>query len=125
MNVEVDFDELKEIIIFFLKLRNGLGDGVPLDWAIDFNANLNDEFLKDVKRLQGAMLLFKASLGSNDLITAQCALIRARAVSMDLSNFFGNIAEDIERIAWTGGFDWPEIPEGYKIPERYNFSDER
>jgi hypothetical protein len=124
MNVKVDFNELKEIIVDFLKLRKKPVDDIFVEWSIDFGADLNNGFLNDVSRLQESMRLFKRSMELNDLVTAQCALIRARAISMDLSNFFGSIAEDVERIAWTGGFVWPEIPDGYKIPDHYKYSDD-
>lgn len=89
--------------------------------SIDYSLNLDEELNSELEKLAKISLVLRKALDEKDMIAVQAALIMSRIHSMNLRNFFNDIYDDIEMIGWTERYSWPEIPEGYRIPEHYNY----
>ncbi|MCP2233917.1 MULTISPECIES: hypothetical protein [Erwinia] len=88
--------------------------------SVDYSLNLDEELCSELEKLEKISLVLRKALDEKDMIAVQAALIMSRIHSMNLRNFFNDIYDDIEMIGWTERFNWPEIPEDYRIPEHYN-----
>ncbi|WP_159567149.1 hypothetical protein [Budvicia diplopodorum] len=91
------------------------------NWSINYKLDLDKELRGELAKLQIELDLLTNAIQENDLDTAKYALVMARIFSLNLSNFFLNIFEDIEKVGWSEEFKLPTLPEGYQIPERYNY----
>jgi len=65
------------------------------------------------------MILFHKAMSKGDRATQITALVVARTRAMNLQNFFIDLFEDIDKLAISVSFDWPDIPENYQVPEFY------
>lgn len=92
--------------------------------SIDYSLNLDEELHSEIEKLAKISLVLRKALEEKDMVAVQAALIMSRIYSMNLRNFFNDIYDDIEMIGWTDRYDWPEIPEGYQIPEYYSYPKE-
>lgn len=80
--------------------------------------DVNDNHDKYVAEFNMAVELLHRTIDKKDKVAIQCALTRIRIASLNLSNTYQDIIDDIMLI--NGHESWPSIPEGYKIPEEYN-----
>ncbi|MEI7377458.1 MULTISPECIES: hypothetical protein [Dickeya] len=88
---------------------------------IDYSAALDDRFEKYLDLLRAQEMLLTLAKNRGDEFAMQSALLRLRTHAMSLSSFFNAIVEDAEIILRLE--TWPELPEGYKLPEYYNVPD--
>lgn len=114
-----DINKIKNAIQTIASLNEANANFSYEDWSIDYQLDLDKELCGELAKLQIELDLLANALQEKDLVTAKCALVMARLFSLNLSNFFLNIFEDIEKIGWSEEFKLPAIPEGYKIPEHY------
>ncbi|MNE02413.1 hypothetical protein D3C80_948870 [compost metagenome] len=80
--------------------------------------DINDNHDKYVAEFDMAVELLRRTVDKKDKVAIQCALTRVRITSLNLSNIYQDIIDDVMLI--NGHESWPSIPEGYKIPEEYN-----
>ncbi|KPD02205.1 hypothetical protein [Moellerella wisconsensis] len=120
-----NINKVKELIINLEKYSFPESDFNDSGWSIDYQINLDNRLNEELLRLYNDLNLLSDSLKNNDLITAKCALIYARMKALDLSNFFLNIYEDIEKAGWGEGNKLPDVPEGYKIPDCYQYPSDK
>ncbi|MDU6926841.1 hypothetical protein ACP26C_00890 [Franconibacter helveticus 513] len=66
---------------------------------------------------KSAVKLLSQTIEKNDKIAIQCALTRVRIASLNLSNLYQDIIDDA--ILINKHDSWPDIPEGYRLPESY------
>ncbi|MFP2469251.1 hypothetical protein ACLEUK_14185 [Pseudescherichia vulneris] len=66
-----------------------------------------------------AVKLLGETIENDDKIAIQCALTRVRIASLNLSNIYQDVIDDVLLINKSDS--WPAIPEGYQIPEHYNY----
>ncbi|MGJ8522570.1 hypothetical protein R84981_001258 [Carnimonas sp. R-84981] len=109
----IGIDDIKDVLI-------GLS-GDTESWNSDLTSNLDDDLAHDIVRLQIELKLLKDSYQRNDLITVQCALVRARSMLLSISNFFKDLADDTEELLLSKKGELPEIPGGYDVPESYRY----
>ncbi|MFJ3260832.1 hypothetical protein ACIPK7_11315 [Pseudomonas sp. NPDC086581] len=95
--------------------------GVSGEWSINGDVNIDEELSKYLANFKIELELLSKAVGENDLITAKCALVMMRLYSLNLSNLFLDIFEDIERVGWSKEGALPNVPEGYQIPDSYNY----
>lgn len=91
------------------------------EWSIDYQQDLDKELDNDLNNLKIELDLLMSAVQNKDFVTAKCALVMARLFSLNLSNFFLNIFEDIEKVGWSEQNNLPGVPEDYQIPEHYNY----
>ncbi|MGM7765243.1 DUF6853 family protein [Yersinia enterocolitica] len=89
--------------------------------SIDYSLNLDEELHSELEKLAEISLVLSKALDEKDMVAVQAALVMSRIYSMNLRNFFNDIFDDIEMLGWTERYSWPKIPEGYQIPEHYNY----
>ncbi|MFP1727459.1 hypothetical protein [Lonsdalea quercina] len=75
-----------------------------------------ERYISDFKL---AVELLGKTVEENDKIAIQCALTRVRISSLNLSNIYQDIIDDVALINKSDS--WPAIPDGYQIPEHYNY----
>lgn len=78
----------------------------------------NDSYDKYLTEFDMAVELLRRTVDKKDKVAIQCALTRVRIASLNLSNTYQDIIDDV--ILINGHESWPSIPEDYKIPEEYN-----
>ncbi|MGP2518171.1 hypothetical protein [Yersinia sp. 2545 StPb PI] len=114
------FDSMKEDFISILENKSSS----PIDkddLFIEYNTVLDKKFEKYLDLLQTQGKLLALAKSKDDELAMQSALLRLRTYAMSLSGFFDAIVEDTEIILRLD--TWPEIPEGYKLPEYYSDPD--
>jgi hypothetical protein len=63
-------------------------------------------------------------MDADDLVTAQCGLIRAGGFAHQVFDTFSKIKDDCYKVLRDDmRFTWPEIPEDFKIPEHYGYKE--
>ena len=72
-----------------------------------------------VDDFKAAIELLGKTIAEDDVIAIQCALTRVRIASLNLSNIYQDIVDDVVLINKSDL--WPAIPDGYQIPEHYNY----
>ncbi|CNG74230.1 hypothetical protein OP862_00725 [Yersinia massiliensis] len=108
-------NDIKETLSDVAKVCGIMGN----ELSIDYSLNLDEELYSELEKLANMSLVLKKALDEKDMVAVQAALVMSRIYSMNLRNFFNDIYDDIELIGWTERYSWPEIPEGYQIPEHY------
>ncbi|WP_448310741.1 hypothetical protein [Pantoea sp. PGP6] len=68
-----------------------------------------------------ATKLLEKTIKEKDQVAIRCALTRVRMASLNMSNLYQDIIDDVVTINQQES--WPEIPEGYKLPDRYSEPD--
>ncbi|CRY56856.1 MULTISPECIES: DUF6853 family protein [Yersinia] len=111
---------IKDALSDMAKVCNVQEDELSIDYSLD----LDEELHSELEKLTQISLVLRKALDEKDMVTVQATLVMSRIYSMNLRNFFNDIYDDIEIIGWTDRYNWPEIPEGYRIPEHYNNSKE-
>ncbi|WP_374419292.1 hypothetical protein [Chromobacterium sp.] len=87
------------------------------DLSIDYGASLENLLLKYMALCQSSAALLSGAKSVNDELAMQSALIRLRSYAIGLSSLFDAIADNAETILKIG--EWPELPEGYELPDCY------
>lgn len=118
MNMELE--NVKKVILFFLKEK---GLTIESDLANDYEINWNEEFTKEMTEFIDSMKLFEESIKAGDKTAQVCSLMWARIKMLNIFGFFQNIFEDVEYLYLYEKFDWPAIPDGYKIPEKFFYKE--
>lgn len=116
-----DLNKIKNAIQTLAGLNKENTNFAANDWSIDYQLDLDKEMRDELEKLQIELDLLTNALREKDLVTAKHALVMSRIFSLNLSNLFLNIFEDIEKIGWSEESKLPAIPEGYQIPEHYNY----
>lgn len=114
------FESIKENFISILERKSSL----PVDTEelfVDYSTALDHRFEKYLDLLRAQAMLLALAKNQGDELAMQSALLRLRTHAMSLSGFFNAIVEDAEIILRLE--TWPELPEGYKLPEYYNAPD--
>lgn len=114
------FESIKENFISILEERSSS----PVDkdeLFVDYSDALDDRFEKYLDLLRAQEMLLTLAKKQGDELAMQSALLQLRTHAMSLSSFFNAIVEDAEIILRLEA--WPELPEGYKLPEYYNVPD--
>lgn len=114
-------DQIKRAILELSKISAADFKFVNSDWSIDYRLDLDKRLQEDLAKLEIELNLLTDAIQRKDMITAKCALVMARVISLDLSNFFLNLFEDIEKVGWGEQCELPSIPEDYVIPDHYNY----
>ncbi|MDT6962368.1 hypothetical protein QTN24_12745 [Cupriavidus sp. SZY C1] len=91
------------------------------DWTLILSDDLDRAFEKDVEHLMRAMKLFDLASRKNDELTQCVALLRASIFAHKLEGFFDDLMSDLRRAATNPDMRWPEIPDGFNIPEEYGY----
>ena len=84
-------------------------------------ADLDEKLSNDIADFQMSLNFLENSLREGDAIKVVAFLGRVRDSSLALSGFFKNIFDDIDKNAWSDAAKLPAIPEGYALPESYNY----
>ncbi|EYU13201.1 hypothetical protein V2H77_22540 [Photorhabdus sp. P32] len=86
---------------------------------LNLNFNITEKYKEYIYDFKQAVMLLNRTIEENDQIAIQCALTRVRITSLNLSNLYADIIDDVVSI--NSQDLWPEIPEDYKIPDHYNY----
>ena len=115
---EINFDELKDIYLQLSKVmtKETIDEG---DLLIDYKAQQCASFYRGLELLGNAKKFLEQAKLNDDKAAIQAALVYIRVYSMNLSSFFDSFKEDADTLLKAS--DWPDIPEGYKIPAHYNY----
>lgn len=103
--------KLKHDLVNIFPNKKGQSDLNILDVAENYERYVGDFKL--------AVELLRKTVEEDDKIAMQCALTRVRIASLNLSNSYQDIIDDVVLINKSDL--WPVIPEGYQIPECYNY----
>jgi len=90
--------------------------------AVDYSLDLDDELYEELNKLALISQALQNALADGDMIAVKAALVMCRICTMNLRNFFSDIFDDIESIGWSDNYNWPQIPDGYQLPEKYLLS---
>lgn len=116
-----ELNKIKTVIQNLTELVEGKTGFNDDDWSVDYKLDLDKELSNELNNLHIELDLLTNALYEKDLVTVKCALVMARLYSLNLSNLFLNIFEDIEKIGWSEEFKLPNVPDDYQIPEHYNY----
>lgn len=83
--------------------------------SISYSYENYDDYANEFKL---AVTLLSQTIEKNDKIAIQCALTRVRVASLNLSNLYLDIIDDA--ILINKHDSWPDIPEGYRLPDSYS-----
>ena len=120
MKENFELNYVKEAIIEITKLK-GLSINEAQEFLdSDYQNNWDDELYDCCYKIVGYIKLFNFAMKENDISAQKIFLIRAEFYSHKLYNFFKNISDDFKKIAFSENFDFPTLPEGYKVPEKYS-----
>ncbi|MGL4764424.1 MAG: hypothetical protein ACRC2N_05280 [Aeromonas sp.] len=81
-----------------------------------------ENYERYINEFESAVELLSKTIENNDKVAIQCALTRVRIASLNLSNCYHDVVDDVVLI--NKSESWPAIPNDYKIPEHYNYSKE-
>jgi hypothetical protein len=125
MNVEIDFEELKQTILLVAKKQGLSEEYVIKNWHVNYKVDQNEDFIDTLNRLQEEIKLLSQSIAANDLLTSINAILMAKIYSQLLADFFDKINDDVFELGWGNELKdkWPEIPEDYRVPEHYDYED--
>ena len=90
-------------------------------WRVDYLSDLDGEFFGERANLQLHLDLMEESIRVGDGNLVVVALMRFQSSAQILSDFFKRIFDDIEKAGWPDHEPLADIPEGYELPERYNY----
>jgi hypothetical protein len=93
------------------------------EWHIDWKQGLSESLDKRMKLLTAAVALYEAAMSQGDALTAKAALIHAGVQLQTLSGFFDGVTHDVKKAYSDPRFNWPEFPDGWKIPPNYRFKE--
>jgi hypothetical protein len=125
MNVEIDFEKLKQTILLAAQKQGLSEEYVIKNWHINYKINQNEEFIGILSNFQKEIKLLNQAITNNDLLTSIRAIVRAKVYSQLLADFFEKINDDIFQLGWGDELKdkWPDIPEGYKVPAHYDYEE--
>lgn len=87
--------------------------------------NIESDFVENYEAYAtdflNATKLLEKTIKEQDQVAIRCALTRLRMASLNMSNLYQDIIDDVVMINQQDS--WPEIPEGYKLPDRYSDPD--
>ncbi|CAB3660922.1 Uncharacterised protein [Achromobacter sp. 2789STDY5608633] len=89
--------------------------------GVGCKADLDEKLSNDIADFQMSLNFLENSLREGDAIKVVVFLGKVRDSSLALSGFFKNIFDDIDKNAWSDAAKLPAIPEGYALPESYNY----
>ncbi len=116
-----EINRIKSVIQNLAELVEDKTVTISDDWSIDYKLDLDKELSNELNNLHIELDLLTNALQEKDLVTVKCALVMARLYTLNLSNLFLNMFEDIEKIGWSEEFKLPNVPDDYQIPEHYNY----
>jgi hypothetical protein len=114
------FEKIKELFACILE-EKALSPVDKEDLLIDYDSELGGEFGRYLHLLEVQSKVLAHSKEKNDELAMQSALMRLRTHAMSLSSFFDAIVEDADVILRLDV--WPEVPEGYEVPDCYSDPD--
>jgi hypothetical protein len=125
MNVEIDFEELKQTILLAAKKQGLSEEYVNENWMIAYDFNENKKYTVILSNLKEEIKLLNQAIVANDLLTSIRAIVRAGMYSQLLADFFDKINDDIFQLGWGDELKgkWPDLPEGYKVPAHYDYEE--
>lgn len=119
MKIDINLNDVQILLMDFANKHGMSEEQVHEEWATDYRIDGQLMFEKRLKRLLEAMQLYKEALACGDTITAACALTSACVFAGLIGDDFGALEKDLLS---TIRLDETAIPENYKIPEHYGFS---
>lgn len=126
MNVDIEFEKLKQTILSAAKFQGLSSEYLDKNWSIDYSIDQNKEFNRIVSDLNENIKLMNQAIQHTDMLSATVAIVRSKVYAHMLMNFFENINDDLMQLGWGEELKdkWsPHIPEDYKIPEEYDCID--
>ncbi|WP_387467498.1 hypothetical protein ACSLVK_19040 [Photorhabdus tasmaniensis] len=90
---------------------------------LNINSDIIEKYEEYIYDFEQATALLNRTIEENDPIAIQCALTRVRIASLNLSNLYGDLIDDVVLI--NSQDSWPKIPEDYKIPDHYNYPSQK
>ncbi|NIF47134.1 hypothetical protein F3J28_05075 [Enterobacter sp. Ap-1006] len=88
--------------------------------SINIESDVVGNYEKYSADFLNATKLLEETIKEKDQVAIRCALTRVRIASLNMSNLYQDIIDDVVMINQQDS--WPEIPEGYKLPARYSES---
>jgi hypothetical protein len=125
MNVEIDFEELKQTILLAAKKQGLSEEYVIKNWHVNYKVDQNEDFIDTLSKLQEEIKLLSQTIAANDLLTSMNAILMAKIYSQLLADFFDKINDDIFQLGWGDELKgkWPDIPEGYQVPAHHDYEE--
>jgi len=111
-------DEFKDAYLEVLKQKAGKKLNVD-ELYLSEDYSIVDSIQKDITNLNLTIELFLKAKENNDELAIQAALLRISAFLSGIYGVFEQAREDIDRFILIP--DTVDFPEGYKIPEHYNY----
>lgn len=111
-----DLNDIKILISTLAGLQ-----GLSGEWSINQDINIDEELSKEVGNLKVELDLLSKAISEKDMVAAKFALVMVRLCSLNLSNLFLDIFDDVEKVGWSEGGSLPGVPDGYQVPEHYNY----
>lgn len=111
-------DKFKDAYLNFLK--KGIGNGLNEDeFYLAEDYSIVDSIQKGINNLNLTIELFLKAKENNDELAMQAALLRISTFLSGIYDVLDQTREDVDRFILIP--DMADFPEGYKIPEHYNY----
>jgi hypothetical protein len=95
-----------------------------MEWNIDYSEPLQVQIDHDIELMLKKFMLHRQAMEAGDLVTASAALDGAGTFAGTLSDTFSKIYDECYKVLGDDKrFTWPEIPDDYKIPEHYDYTE--
>ena len=114
-----ELERVKEVIIGITKSKGLSIDETQEILDSNYKKNWDNRLHNYCAKMVNCIKLFEYAAKENDINAQKAFLMRAELVAHRLYNFFEDISDDLKRIVFSEDFDFPKLPEGYEVPEKY------
>ena len=119
MKEDFELERVKEAIIGITKSKGLSIEETHEILDGNYKKNWDNKLHNYGARMANCIKLFEYAMKESDINAQKAFLIRAELVAHHLYNFFENISDDLKKIVFSEDFGFPELPEGYEVPEKY------
>ncbi|BBO59833.1 hypothetical protein [Mycoavidus sp. B2-EB] len=124
----LDFNKFKERLMEFFQshgfkysdLKASHKKTGYLMWYVDWRADYNKSFKRDLEKMESAIELYSNALSQKDMLATQAGLMDASIrIKLIASSPFHAISTDLTRALNSKYFNWPSFGREYTIPSKY------
>ena len=119
MRYSLNLEYIKQAMIDCFESHKLNHDEIEKEFDSDYKMSWDKDFDVQYSHLVDSIKAFESAKKENDKAAQKALLILARVIAHGISSLFEDLMDDLEKTAFSEKFNFPKLPEGYKIPEDY------
>lgn len=121
MNIEINFEKVKQTILLIAQKSGFSSDYLQKNWKMCYKTHRDEDFIDTLSKLKEEIKLLNQTIPQHDLLASINAIVLARIYSINFMDFFRKIDDDIFLLGWGKELKnkWPSVSEDYKVPDSY------